>query len=302
MPSDSNGVYSLPTGYLATTGETIQASQHNPPLEDIASAISARMMRSGAAPMTGPLPVVDGSVGNPAIKFGTADTTGFYKTTNGIGVAVNGVKVVEFTSGGVSRMLGELIPITLTAAQPLTVLPYGQTLLRSAYPALWTVAQAEIALGNASYNNGDGATTFGILDARGRIPAAWDKMGGTVSGRLTTVGSGIDGSTIGSVGGTQSVSLLASHLAPHTHSGTTGVSNQSLNHRHTTECAVIIGSGQPGGQPNELAGLGSVDSNAVDLTGHNHNFTTDGGTGLSGAPHLNTQPTFVCNFLLFAGA
>ena len=35
MPS-SNGVYSLPSGYLATTGTTIQVSQHNPIFEDVA--------------------------------------------------------------------------------------------------------------------------------------------------------------------------------------------------------------------------------------------------------------------------
>ena len=55
MPDDSNGVYSLPSGYLAVTGETILASQHNPPLEDIADALTARLSRSGAAPMTGDL-------------------------------------------------------------------------------------------------------------------------------------------------------------------------------------------------------------------------------------------------------
>jgi hypothetical protein len=41
MPS-ANGVYSLPSGYLAVTGATIQASQHNPPLEDIAAAAAAK--------------------------------------------------------------------------------------------------------------------------------------------------------------------------------------------------------------------------------------------------------------------
>jgi hypothetical protein len=55
MPVDTNGNYSLPPGYLAVTGQKVLASQHNPPLEDIAAALSQVLYRSGVAPMLGPL-------------------------------------------------------------------------------------------------------------------------------------------------------------------------------------------------------------------------------------------------------
>lgn len=55
MPTDANGNYSLPPGYQAVTGQTIQPSQHNPPLEDIAEALTGRMARNGSTVMTGPL-------------------------------------------------------------------------------------------------------------------------------------------------------------------------------------------------------------------------------------------------------
>jgi hypothetical protein len=55
MPTDSNGVYSLPPGYFVTAGQTVEPSQHNPPLEDIAAALTARLPRNGSAPMTGNL-------------------------------------------------------------------------------------------------------------------------------------------------------------------------------------------------------------------------------------------------------
>jgi hypothetical protein len=48
MPS-SNGVYSLPPGYLAATGTTIQVSQHNPIFEDVAAALTLRLSRDGTA-------------------------------------------------------------------------------------------------------------------------------------------------------------------------------------------------------------------------------------------------------------
>jgi hypothetical protein len=56
MPYDSNGVFSLTPGYLAIAGQTIQPSQHNPPLEDIvAQGLSAVLVRDGRAPMIGNL-------------------------------------------------------------------------------------------------------------------------------------------------------------------------------------------------------------------------------------------------------
>lgn len=115
MPSDSNGIYSLPSGYLATEGEVIQPSQHNPPLEDIAAGLTARLMRSGAAPMTGPFKLADGSAGAPALAFASAATRGFFKTTDGIGVAVGGSQVAEFKSSGLG-----LSAIDIASATELT--------------------------------------------------------------------------------------------------------------------------------------------------------------------------------------
>lgn len=52
---DSSGNFSLDPGYLAVTGQKILATQHNPPLEDISAALSQVLLRSGVAPMIGPL-------------------------------------------------------------------------------------------------------------------------------------------------------------------------------------------------------------------------------------------------------
>ncbi|MFG1340364.1 phage tail protein [Xanthobacter autotrophicus] len=72
MPDDGNGVYSLPAGYLAVTGATVLPSQHNPPLEDIAAALTARLSRSGAAPMLGDLKM--GAHKVTGVAAGAADT------------------------------------------------------------------------------------------------------------------------------------------------------------------------------------------------------------------------------------
>lgn len=51
----TNGIFSLVPSYLAVSGQTIRVDQHNPPLEDIAQALTDSLPRDGSAPMVGPL-------------------------------------------------------------------------------------------------------------------------------------------------------------------------------------------------------------------------------------------------------
>jgi hypothetical protein len=104
IPTDSNGIYSLPDGYLAMTGETATATQHNSPLEDLASAMSARMPRNGAAPMTAPLKASDGSAAAPSYTFNSNTGTGAYLDADGSSydISINGTKVVKVSSAGIT--------------------------------------------------------------------------------------------------------------------------------------------------------------------------------------------------------
>lgn len=61
-----------------------------------------------------------------------------------------------------------------------------------------------------TYGAGNGTTTFNLPDLRGRVVAGRNNMGnptGPAENRLTTAGSGVDGSTIGASGGAQSYSI-----------------------------------------------------------------------------------------------
>lgn len=51
MPRNGSGVYSLPAGYLAIDGQTIQPAQHNTPLQDIAADLNG--ITSGSVSMNG---------------------------------------------------------------------------------------------------------------------------------------------------------------------------------------------------------------------------------------------------------
>jgi len=53
MPDDFSGNYTVPSGTLVNTGDTVLPSQHNPWASDSATAISNRFSKDGRAPATG---------------------------------------------------------------------------------------------------------------------------------------------------------------------------------------------------------------------------------------------------------
>lgn len=290
MARDSNGNYSLPTGYKATPGETILASQHNPPLEDLAAAMTGSLPRDGSTPMGGPLKTITGSASSPAIFPNGNPNVGIYFVNGKVGFA-----------GGVTgvRYIGELIPYTFLTPEPLTVLPYGQTLLRASYPDLWAKAQTDIAAGNTFYNNGDGSTTFGIGDMRGRVPAGKDNMGGAAASRLTGGAPGVNGSVLGASGGVQTQGLALGDLPSATLSVNIPAGQGSHSHG--------VSGGTLGGtlgrlvslnDTSVLAGATAIVINAATLPAMSGTATLNG----SGQSHNNVQPTMVCNYLLYVGA
>jgi len=53
MPDNGTGTYSLPLSYRVTNGDTTDESQHNPPFEDVAQALTDRVHRDGRSSWTG---------------------------------------------------------------------------------------------------------------------------------------------------------------------------------------------------------------------------------------------------------
>lgn len=95
------------------------------------------------------------------------------------------------------------------------LLCYGQAVSRTTYVNLFT------AIGTA-WGIGDGTTTFNVPDKRGRTSFGKDDMGGTAANRITAAVSGMDGITLGAVGGDQ-------NLQSHSHTATVNDSG----HAHT---------------------------------------------------------------------
>lgn len=72
MPTNSSGVFTLPTSTWVETGDTVLPEQHNPPLQDLQQGMTDRLMRDGRAPMTGNLAM--GGKRITGLAAGTADT------------------------------------------------------------------------------------------------------------------------------------------------------------------------------------------------------------------------------------
>lgn len=156
-----------------------------------------------------------------------------------------------------------------TAAPSGWLLCDGSAINRSAYAALFT------AIGT-TYGAGDGSLTFNIPDARGRVAAGKDNMGGTAASRLTATSyqfgnNGMDGTVLGGTGGQQG----------HTHLQTIGA--------------------DPNTTYQEVDGAGSGHTTVVttDRVTFGNSGRTTAGSRQDGTYDASTlQPTIILNYII----
>lgn len=167
---------------------------------------------------------------------------------------------------------------------------YGQNVSRTTYAALFAVL-------STSYGSGDGATTFGLPDLRGRAILGKDDMGGSSANRLTNQTGGIDGDTLGATGGTETHALTAAQGPAHTHTGTT---DSDGAHTHTTTLRHTAGAGGSSFNSYHTDAINGSNAPITSSDGaHTHTFTT--ASAGSGDAHNNVQPSIVANKILFVG-
>lgn len=140
------------------------------------------------------------------------------------------------------------------------LLAYGQAVSRTTYAALF------FALG-VTHGAGDGATTFNLPDTRGRVLAGKDDMGGSAANRLTSGGSGVNGASLGAVGGGETHTLTMAQ---------TPANNTPVRAFSTTGST-------DGTRLSRANDGGSTSTNAI---------------GGSGDSHRNVQPVLVTNKII----
>lgn len=200
---------------------------------------------------------------------------------------------------------GVIMPYAGSTAPGGYELCAGQALLRSEYAALFAVI-------GTTYGAGNGVTTFNVPDLRGRAAFGLDNMGGTATNRVTSGGSGIDGTTIGTVGGEETHILTTSELAGHTH---------SINHDHASFTTASGGTHThtltlqldnwytDGGTATSLdddstgsSGTATYTTNA-NQGAHTHSIDIPAYTGTSGSAggggaHNNMPPAMMLNYII----
>ena len=298
---------------------------------------------TGEAPATLALPsvvVVPPGMGVLVRNSGTAsltvDPAGTETVNGGVTVTLNPGFAAELFNTGTGwialvsapqnfgRIVGELIPIAGAFLPPLCIWPNGQNLSRSVYAALFT------ALGT-TYGAGDGSTTFGTPDLRGRAIFGRDNLGGTAANRITAGGSGIAGTTLGAGGGDERMPLHTHGLNDpgHWHANA-GWHGHGLLIGQETYWDNVYGTNEDGSPmvgpfrwvpANPVANPVNFiernnfkygrpaweyygDGNFVQGNGdHNHGAAATGisiqNAGAGGS--ANMPPALICNFALFAG-
>lgn len=143
---------------------------------------------------------------------------------------------------------------------------------------------------------GNGITTFGVPDHRGRVALPYDGTGA----RITTAGSGLSGTTIGAALDQQTVTLSASQIPSITSSVsvTASTANNYLVASPSTGFGLTLFSAQAGSQ------VFQAFSNGASVSGTTTIASSGSGTSnnTGGAAHNNVQPSQVTGISVIRAA
>ena len=165
-----------------------------------------------------------------------------------------------------------------TSAPTGWLLMHGQCVSRTTYAALFAVI-------GTTYDNSCAGDEFGLHDARGRVVAGQDDMGGTSANRLTNQSGGLDGDTLGATGGAETHTLTEAELAPHDHPAST---SSTPNQSNWADSASVTSVNDDAGEQQEVL-------RQLTLDGLSINSTTTVSSAGGGGAHNNVQPTLILN-------
>lgn len=179
----------------------------------------------------------------------------------------------DFRTTALARMArcatGTVEIALLTGAKADTLMLDGQTVSRTTYANLWQWAQDQSLVVAGMFTTGDGSTTFGLPDYRGRF-------------LVNTGALSPDTYTVGGTGGASLKTLTTANMPAHNHTGST----DSYNHGHGSAGGHSHGGGSSGGGGHgghnsgsfgvQGGGDGAVSSNGNTFNGdHSHSMSID---------------------------
>lgn len=309
-------------------GTTISSASVNSDFTDIATALTGSVAASGETSITGPIRFASGTALLPSITFTSEATTGVYWVSAGkLGIAGGATAIAFFDKNRVGTgqdgnqftyantaipaPVGAIIDFGGSTAPAGWFLCSGANFTRASYPELFTVI-------STNFGSGDGLTTAGLPDLRGRVTLGRDDMGGTAANRITNAVSGITGTTLGAAGGSQSVVLLkvnlpsynlAANTASWTYSSSTIDSSFSVSPTYdkydpqgtqvsNTALLVNVISAASSFAATALTSNGTISTTVSSFAGAIGGTIASGGSDLA---HVNVPPAMIVNKIIFAG-
>lgn len=327
MARNGSGTYTLPQpAFVPNT--TISSSAVNSDLSDIASALTASVAADGQTTITGQLKFPAGTAAAPShtfavdlttgmyyvspgiFGFSSLGTAGFFVDTNHAGVGKDGNVLYTTLGPGLAAAINPVGMVTPFAGSTAPIgwfLCAGQSFVATNYPELFQVI----------------GTTYGgtsanplVPDFRGRTPAGVDNMGGSAANRITNALSGIVGTTLGAVGGSQTLAIGQANLPNIAVTATSGgtfsgsSSNVSPNYVTPTTATTATGSGPSAVGPSAGTTGTTTAAGTISVTttmawpniGQGGGTTNMGsGTALGSAANTKLDPTIMLNYIIFAG-
>lgn len=103
MSRNSSGNYTLPAGNPVVSGSVISSVWANDTMNDIATALTDSLSRSGKGGMTAAFRSIDGVVATPGISFNNETGSGFYRAAAGdVRLAILGADILKWTAAGIA--------------------------------------------------------------------------------------------------------------------------------------------------------------------------------------------------------
>lgn len=216
-------------------------------------------------------------------------------TSGGTGLSASGSSGNVLTSNGsawVSSPPVSSVPTGTVVAFAGSSAPAGwllcdgnNTISRTTYAGLFAVI-------GTVYGSGNGSTTFGVPDMRGR------------TGVGAGTGVGLTNRSLGSSFGTETHTLSSGEMPSHNHNGSTGTMSANATHAHDLYSGgnrlgiMYYGfNAIGGGYAGSLFGNQPYYSYGITTTAnidHSHSISSAGG----GASHNNVQPSLALNYII----
>lgn len=188
-----------------------------------------------------------------------------------------------FTVGRAVIPPGVLVPFAGSTEPAWGYFPYGQNVSRTTDVRLFTAL-------STAFGTGDGSTTFGLPDGRGRALFGKDNMGGSAANRVTNAASGITGTTLGATGGAETVTIAQANLPSYS------LSAASLTGTITTEVATSV-TVTGGGSSIVAIDAGGATSTGIDSISFGGSVPSGG----SGTATNKMPPTIITNYVISRG-